>query len=77
MAEIDALGLLCPVPVLRLGRAAASAAPGTELTLVADDPLAPFDVEAWCAKEGHSLIAGVEEGGVFRLTVRVRGGPEA
>ncbi len=53
--EIDALGLLCPLPVLRARKRLAGMAPGTVLRLLADDPAAAVDVPHFCAEAGHVL----------------------
>jgi len=54
--EIDARGLLCPLPVLRLRKAAARHAPGAVLRLLADDPAAAIDVPHYCAEGGHAFL---------------------
>lgn len=54
---IDALGLLCPLPVLLLRKRLASCPPGTVVQLWADDPAARIDVPHFCAEAGHGLIA--------------------
>ena len=56
-AEIDAEGLLCPLPVLRAGRVLREMAPGTLLRLRATDPVAVVDVPHYCAEAGHALVS--------------------
>lgn len=56
-AIVDARGLLCPLPVLRLRRALNNAAPGVEVTLWATDPAAVLDVPHFCAEAGHELLS--------------------
>jgi tRNA 2-thiouridine synthesizing protein A len=53
---IDARDLLCPLPVLRLRKALATAAPGAEVTLLATDPAAHVDVPHFCTEQGHDLL---------------------
>jgi tRNA 2-thiouridine synthesizing protein A len=55
--ELDARGLRCPEPVLRLRAALARLAPGARVHLRADDPLAGVDVKAYCLRSGHALVA--------------------
>lgn len=55
--EIDATGLLCPLPVLRARKALAALPPGALLRLVADDPAARIDLPHFCAEAGHALVA--------------------
>lgn len=55
--RIDARGLLCPLPVLRLRKRLMPLAPGARVTLVATDRAALIDVPHFCAESGHRLIA--------------------
>ncbi|SEN44968.1 tRNA 2-thiouridine synthesizing protein A [Paracoccus alcaliphilus] len=55
-ALIDARGLLCPLPVLRLRKALLDLAPGSRLRLIATDPAAVIDVPHFCAQTGHAFI---------------------
>ena len=43
---VDARGLRCPLPVIRLAEAARDARPGDEVW--ATDPAARADIPAWC-----------------------------
>jgi tRNA 2-thiouridine synthesizing protein A len=56
-AEVDAAGLLCPLPVLRARKRLAVMAPGSVLRLLATDPAAVVDVPHFCAEAGHELLA--------------------
>ena len=55
--EVDARGLLCPLPVLRLRKRMQALAPGEVVRLLADDPAAHVDVPHFCAEAGHALLA--------------------
>ena len=57
MLEIDAIGLLCPLPVLRLRKALQRVPAGGLVRLLADDPMARIDVPHFCAGAGHALIS--------------------
>ena len=68
---LDARGLRCPVPVARARAALARLAPGESIDLLADDPMAPIDAQAFCAQEGHDYLGRRDEpGGGWRLTLR-------
>ncbi|UXU75366.1 MULTISPECIES: sulfurtransferase TusA family protein [unclassified Paracoccus (in: a-proteobacteria)] len=54
---IDARGLLCPLPVLRLRKRLQALAPGSRVVLLATDPAAAIDVPHFCAQSGHRLLA--------------------
>ncbi len=66
--EVDALGLLCPLPVLRLKKRMAALPSGATVRLLADDPAAHIDVPHFCAEAGHTLETA--EGEVFTLRKR-------
>ncbi len=68
--EIDARGLSCPLPILRLRKAIMSAPSGQEVRLTSTDCGAVKDVEAFCRQTGHALLSSAEDGGVYRFTVR-------
>jgi tRNA 2-thiouridine synthesizing protein A len=75
---VDAAGLCCPVPVIRLAAAARNAPEGTVITLVSDDPAAGADVAAWCRMRGHALLEQrAEPPGVLLSRVQVRRTPPA
>jgi tRNA 2-thiouridine synthesizing protein A len=57
---VDARGLRCPLPVIRLAEAAKGLPAGTELTVLSTDPAAKLDVPAWCRMRGHEHVATVE-----------------
>ncbi|MFV0300707.1 MAG: sulfurtransferase TusA family protein [Paracoccus sp. (in: a-proteobacteria)] len=58
--RIDARGLLCPLPVLRLRKRLMPLPPGTRVTLIATDKAAVIDVPHFCAESGHTLIEARE-----------------
>ncbi len=69
MITIDARGLRCPMPTLRLQRALREASPGELIELLADDPMAKIDVPHFCGEAGAAL-QGVEArppGWAFRV----------
>jgi TusA-related sulfurtransferase len=57
---VDARGLRCPLPVIRLARAAKDLPAGALVELWATDPAARADVPAWCRMRGHELVAATE-----------------
>jgi tRNA 2-thiouridine synthesizing protein A len=56
-ADLDARGLLCPLPVLKARKRLKSLALGAVLRVVADDPAALVDIPHFCAEAGHGLVA--------------------
>lgn len=53
---INAEGLLCPMPVLKLAKKASQAADGTVLVLRATDPMSPLDSEHFCNQKGYEFL---------------------
>lgn len=70
---LDARGLLCPLPVLKLRKRLKSLAPGAEIAMQADDPAAVIDVPHFCAESGHVLVSATEQGGVQTYVIRKAG----
>ncbi|MEM9708532.1 MAG: sulfurtransferase TusA family protein [Pseudomonadota bacterium] len=68
--EIDAVGLLCPLPVLRAAKRLRALAPGKALLLKADDPAAVVDVPHFCAEQGYNLVRTGERDGVAEYLIR-------
>jgi tRNA 2-thiouridine synthesizing protein A len=68
--EVDARGLLCPLPVLRLAKALRDRAPGTIAVLLATDPVSVEDVQVFCRERKHELLVSSTQGPVFRFRVR-------
>ena len=71
---VDARGLRCPLPVIRLAVAAKGLPAGTELTVLSTDPAAKLDVPAWCRMRGHEHVATVahtDEWTGWSVTVRL------
>lgn len=63
---VDARGLRCPLPALRLARAVREGGPGL-YRLLADDPAAERDIPDLARERGWRLAAA--GGGDFRLDV--------
>jgi tRNA 2-thiouridine synthesizing protein A len=51
---IDARGLKCPLPVLKLEKRIEALPIGAELTILATDPMAKIDIPLYCRQRGHS-----------------------
>jgi tRNA 2-thiouridine synthesizing protein A len=60
LIEVDARGLRCPLPVIRLAEAAREAAAGTVIVVLAGDPAARHDIPAWCRMRDHELVEMTE-----------------
>lgn len=60
-AELDATGLLCPLPVLKLRKRLEGIKPGQVMRLITDDPAALVDVPHFCAEQGHYILKQQED----------------
>lgn len=56
-AELDARGLLCPLPVLKTRKRLQSLTTGAVLKVLADDPAARIDIPHFCSEQGHGLLS--------------------
>jgi TusA-related sulfurtransferase len=54
---LDAKGLLCPMPIVRLAKAVRELQSGQVVLLEATDPGAKADVNAWSRSTGHAILA--------------------
>jgi len=71
--QLDARGLLCPMPVIRTQDRAATLLPGDILEVRCTDPGALHDIPAWCRVHGHTVTATRREAGEITITVKVGG----
>lgn len=55
-ACLDAIGLLCPLPVLKARKRLKALATGDVLQILADDPAAIIDLPHYCAEAGHDFL---------------------
>jgi tRNA 2-thiouridine synthesizing protein A len=73
-AELDATGLLCPLPVLKAHKRLSMLGDGALLMIRADDPAARIDFPHFCNEQGHSLVSQTDEpGGVMTFLIRKGG----
>ncbi|WP_335752178.1 sulfurtransferase TusA family protein [Sulfitobacter sp.] len=62
--DLDATGLLCPLPVLKARKRLNALTAGDQLRMRADDPAAVIDVPHFCAQAGHRLVESTQDGDV-------------
>ena len=53
--ELDARGLVCPMPIIKLSKVIKELQVGDVLEVIANDPAFESDVSTWCEKMGHEL----------------------
>ena len=62
---LDAVGLLCPEPVMMLHNKVRDMSEGQVLKVIATDPSTTRDIPKFCAFLGHELIGQEEVEGQF------------
>ncbi len=55
-STLDARGLSCPMPIVKLSQAIKGMKIGEIIEVLASDPSFVPDVEAWCRKTGQTLV---------------------
>ena len=65
--ELDCRGMLCPLPVIELGKRYAEVPVGCVVAVLADDVAARTDIPAWCRMRGQEYLG---EEGIGRYVVR-------
>ncbi len=68
---VDARGLRCPLPVIRLAQQAQQRGPGDVIEVWASDPAARADIPAWCRLRGHEFVGARDDAEHTAYTVRL------
>lgn len=67
--ELDVRGECCPYPLVRTKKQVDSLQPGEILKVVADDPVAPQNIDQWSKKSGNKLLAVEQHDGEYIIFV--------
>lgn len=72
MADItvDARGLQCPMPVIKVSQAIAGAESGQTVEVIATDRGALSDIPAWARDMGHSLNEQFEKDDTYHFVLQ-------
>jgi len=70
---LDTKGMNCPMPVLKTKKAIGMIAAGEILEVLATDPAAVQDFEAFTRSTGNELVEWNEDNGVFRFLIKKSG----
>jgi len=68
--ELDARGLNCPLPILRTKKSLADMTSGQVLKILATDPGAVKDFQAFSKQTGNELLDHAQDEGVFTFFMR-------
>ena len=73
MQVLDVKGLNCPLPILRAKKALKDVPVGATLQVLATDPGAVKDFEAFCRATGNELVESKQEDKVFSFLIKRTG----
>ena len=68
--ELDARGLNCPLPILRSKKSLGELASGQVLKVIATDPGAIKDFEAFAKQTGNELLESAEANGEYTFILK-------
>ncbi len=67
--KVDACGISCPGPILKLKNNIDAIAEGEVLEVTATDPGFPRDAEAWCKSTGNRFVSATSNAGLHTVVV--------
>ncbi len=67
--KVDACGISCPGPILKLKDNISALNSGEQLEITATDPGFPRDAEAWCQTTGNRFVSSASQGGIHTVLV--------
>ena len=67
---LDAKGLNCPLPILRAKKALNELVAGNTLEILATDPGAVADFQAFCRTTGNELLEHSLDGKTYRFLIK-------
>ncbi len=70
---VDVRGQFCPGPVLRARQEIEGLYPGQVMVVLATDPAAEADLQAWAKWAGHQVLALEKEDAQIRVLIRKGG----
>ena len=67
--KINACGVQCPGPILKLKKGMENLQPGQCIEISATDAGFPRDAESWCRTTGNHFLSKTEENGIYRVRI--------
>jgi TusA-related sulfurtransferase len=68
---LDARGLVCPVPIMKISKEAKTMSHGEILKVSASDPAFEPDLRAWSKQTGHEIVSLEKEGETVTAVIRI------
>ena len=69
-AELDCIGLYCPMPIAMTKEEIEKIEVGQVLKVEADDPAAEEDITRWAKRTGHEIIGFKKEGTLLTFFIK-------
>lgn len=69
-AELDCVGLYCPIPIARTKEEIGNIEVGQILKVEADDPAAGEDIPRWAKRAGHQILKFERSDGIMTFWIR-------
>lgn len=67
---VDACGLSCPGPIMKVAQGMKDLLPGEILHITATDPAFASDINVWCERTGNTLLAIRRDKGVYTVDLQ-------
>ncbi len=68
--RLDVRGECCPYPLILTKKKVEQLKSGEILKIIADDPVAPQNIDNWSKKSGNKLLAVRQEGNIYNIFVQ-------
>ena len=69
-AELDCVGLYCPMPISMTKQEIDNLKPGQILKVEADDPAAEEDIKRWAKHTGHHILKLEKNGTILTFYIK-------
>lgn len=69
-AELDCVGLFCPMPIARTKEEIENLEVGQVLKVEADDPAAEEDISRWAKRAGHQVLEFEKSGNIITFWIK-------
>jgi TusA-related sulfurtransferase len=69
-AELDCVGLYCPMPIARTKEEIENVKVGQVLKVEADDPASEEDIARWAKRTGHQVLKLDKSGNILTFYIR-------
>jgi tRNA 2-thiouridine synthesizing protein A len=68
--ELDVRGEACPYPLIRTKQQVDKLQRGEVIKVLASDPVAPQNIDAWAKKAGNELLSVEVNNGTYSIFIR-------